>query len=46
MKLSVRRLDVSDAVAVRTLRLAALRLFPHNFGAAWEEEAQQPFAFW
>ena len=46
MKLSVRRLDVSDAVAVRTLRLAALRLFPHNFGSAWEEEAQQPFAFW
>ena len=46
MSVTVRRLGVGDALAVRTLRLAALRLFPDNFGSAWEEEAQQPFAFW
>lgn len=53
MNVTVRRLGVGDALAVRTLRLAArtlrlaaLRLFPDNFGSAWEEEAQQPFAFW
>ena len=46
MNLTERRLEAGDAMAFRTLRLAALRLFPHNFGSAWEEEAQLPFAFW
>ncbi len=42
----IRVLGPDDAVAVRDVRLEGLRLFPQNFGTAWEEEAIQPLQFW
>ena len=42
----VRVLTPADAVAVRDIRLESLRLYPENFGNAWEEEATQPIGFW
>ncbi len=44
--LTIQRLETAHAVAVRELRLGALRLFPENFGTSWEEEAGQPLSFW
>lgn len=44
--LSVRPLGIAHAVAVRDLRLEALRLFPENFATSWEEEADRPILFW
>ena len=46
MSVRVRKLEPKDAIAVRDLRLAGLRLSPQNFGSAWEEEATQPLAWW
>lgn len=41
-----RVLTPADALAVRDIRLEGLRLYPQNFGAAWEEEAPQPIEWW
>ncbi len=41
----IRRLSVSDAAEYRKLRLSGLRAHPEAFGAAWEEEAAQPLAW-
>jgi ribosomal protein S18 acetylase RimI-like enzyme len=43
---TVRVLSPDDAIAVRQLRLEGLRLAPHAFGSAWEEEAPLPLAWW
>ena len=42
----IRVLGPADVVAVRDIRLESLRLYPENFGNAWEEEAAQPIGFW
>lgn len=42
----IRVLGPADALAVREIRLEGLRLYPQNFGAAWEEEAPQPIEWW
>jgi ribosomal protein S18 acetylase RimI-like enzyme len=42
----IRVLGPADAIAVRDIRLESLRLYPENFGNAWEEEATQPIGFW
>jgi hypothetical protein len=45
-RISIRVLGPKDAAAVRDVRLEGLRLFPQNFGTAWEEEAVHPLAWW
>jgi GNAT superfamily N-acetyltransferase len=45
-ELRIRVLAPADAIAVRDIRLEGLRLYPPNFGAAWEEEAPQPIEWW
>ena len=45
-RISIRVLGPKDAVAVRDVRLEGLRLFPQNFGSAWEEEALHSLAWW
>jgi ribosomal protein S18 acetylase RimI-like enzyme len=41
----IRQLTPTDAAAYRSLRLAALRAFPHAFRTDYEEAAQQPLAW-
>jgi RimJ/RimL family protein N-acetyltransferase len=41
----VRRLSAADAVSYRDLRLGGLRAHPEAFGASWEEESDQPLAW-
>ena len=42
---AVRRLGAADAAAYRDLRLEGLAGAPEAFGAAWEEEAARPLAW-
>lgn len=42
---TLRRLNRDDADLYRDLRLEALRIHPASFGAAWEDEAAQPAAW-
>lgn len=42
---SLRRLGAADAASYRELRLDGLRRHPEAFGAAWEDEAGQPLAW-
>jgi ribosomal protein S18 acetylase RimI-like enzyme len=43
--ITLRILTPADAVAYRTLRLAALKAFPHAFRSAYEEAAVQPLSW-
>jgi ribosomal protein S18 acetylase RimI-like enzyme len=42
----IRRLEPPDVAAYRELRLEGLRNHPDSFGAAWEDEIEQPDAWW
>lgn len=42
---AIRRLGAADAAAYRDLRLEGLAAAPEAFGAAWEEEAARPLAW-
>jgi ribosomal protein S18 acetylase RimI-like enzyme len=42
---AIRRLGPSDAAPYRALRLEGLAAHPEAFGAAWEEEAARPLAW-
>ena len=42
----IRRLETDDAAAYRELRLEGLKNHPESFGAAWEDEIEQPDAWW
>lgn len=46
MSVAVRRLSAADVLALRELRLEALRLEPSNLGADWEDEATRPLSMW
>ena len=42
----IRRLEPHDAAIYREMRLEGLRTHPETFGAAWEDEIEQPSAWW
>ena len=45
-RFAVRRLDVSDAEAFRSIRLEALKNEPDAFGSTFEKESTEPVGFW
>ncbi|CAN7587092.1 GNAT family protein [Caballeronia sp. LjRoot29] len=45
MPFTIRRLTASDASAYRDIRLEGLARHPDGFGSAWEDEAEQPLAW-
>ena len=45
-RFTVRRLDVSDAEAFRSIRLEGLRDEPDAFGSTFEKESTEPGGFW
>lgn len=44
MPFTLRRLTAADASAYRDIRLEGLARHPDGFGAAWEDEVEQPLA--
>src|SRR5216117_3391695 len=42
----IRRLESHDVVAYRELRLEGLKNHPESFGAAWEDEIEEPDSWW
>lgn len=46
MGAAIRRLVPDDWQAFRDLRLTGLKREPANFGSCWEDEADEPEAFW
>ena len=45
MSFTIRRLTAADASAYRDVRLEGLARHPDGFGSAWEDEAEQPLAW-
>jgi len=45
MPFTIRRLTAADASAYRDIRLEGLARHPDGFGSAWEDEAEQPLAW-
>ena len=45
MPFTIRRLTAADAAAYRDIRLEGLAQHPDGFGSAWEDEAEQPLAW-
>jgi RimJ/RimL family protein N-acetyltransferase len=46
ISLKVRRLEASDVVHYRELRLESLKAHPEAFGSSWESEGKKPISWW
>jgi len=42
----IRRLETDDAAIYREMRLEGLKAHPEAFGASWDDEIEQPSAWW